>query len=75
MTKKTKASRQEKKRENQEKELLGMIETLEREWKRPVKYSCVNCLRDAYDSVIAKRNGYVTDEELIESSNHTLRHK
>ncbi len=50
-------------------------EKLEKLFKRPVKYSCDSCLQVAYESIRDGRNGYVTDEELIESSNNRLRHK
>lgn len=50
-------------------------EKLEQLFKRPVKYSCDSCLQVAYESIRDGRNGYVTDEELIESSNNRLKHK
>jgi hypothetical protein len=56
-------------------ELQKMISTLESVWRRPVKYTCENCLREAYCSVVNNVNGYVTDDELIISSKNTLRHK
>ncbi len=50
-------------------------EKLEGMFKRPVKCSCESCLQVAYESLRDGRNGYVTDEELIESSGSRLRHK
>ncbi len=58
---------------NKEHEL--MIETLESAWKTKVKYTCLECLKTAYMSVKNNTNGYITDEELIKSSNNTLKHK
>ena len=52
-----------------------MIDFLEKTWKNKVKYTCLECLKTAYDSVKNNKNGYVTDDELIESSCNTLRHK
>ena len=40
-----------------------------------IKFSCTYCLVEAYNSEINNTIGYVTDEELIESSNNKLRHK
>lgn len=56
-------------------EIEAMVATLSARWRNPVKYSCTSCLREAYSSVVSGRNGYVTDDDLIESSRHTLRHK
>ncbi len=64
-----------KKQQKKDKEIQLMVDKLEQQWKHNVKYSCEHCLKEAYDSVITNTNGYVTDEELILSSNNTLRHK
>lgn len=50
-------------------------EKLEERFKRPVKYKCGSCLHVAYEALRDGRTGYVTDEELIESSNNILKHK
>lgn len=52
-----------------------MVRALEAAWRRPVKYTCENCLCDAYQSVVTGTNGYITDEELMASSGNTLRWK
>jgi hypothetical protein len=52
-----------------------MIKILEQKWSNKVNYTCCHCLKEAYESVINEKNGYVTDEELIKSSNNTLKHK
>lgn len=55
-----------------------MIKFLEEKYQREIKYSCVHCLKIAYDFEkygTKVSNGYVTDEELIESSNRKLIHK
>lgn len=64
-----------KKKVKSEPEINDMVILLESIWKRKVSYTCINCLREAYNSVINKTKGYVTDEDLIESSNNTLKHK
>ncbi len=50
---------------------LYMAQQLEKRWGRPVNWSCSHCLHVAF----ADDHGYVTDEELITSSNNRLRHK
>ena len=55
--------------------LNDMITFLEEKYKRTVKYSCVHCLKSAYESEINGITGYVTDEELVESSNNKLKYK
>ena len=52
-----------------------MIEFLENKWKNKVCYTCESCLEIAYTSELSNTTGYVTDEELIESSNNKLQHK
>jgi len=50
--------------------------TLSCVWKRPVSVDGCPCrLEIAYNTVMEDRTGYVTDEELIEASGNTLRHK
>lgn len=51
------------------------IKYLEEKWKRPISYTCFNCLDEAYDCVVNNVTGYITDEELIECSNNFLQHK
>ena len=58
-----------------EKELKLMIETLESAWKTEIKYTCIECLKTAYLSVKNNTNGYITDDDLMESSNNTLKYK
>ncbi len=52
-----------------------MCNVLENKWGNPVKYNCANCLEEAYQAVLNDVQGYVTDEELIESSGGMLRNK
>ena len=53
-----------------------MVCFLQSKWKtNNVKYSCANCLQIAYQSEIDNCQGYVTDDDLIESSNGILKHK
>ena len=52
-----------------------MIEFLEKTWNNKVQYTCLECLKTAYESVKQNKNGYITDEDLMESSNYTLRYK
>jgi|LakMenEpi03Aug12_release.lakeMendotaPanAssembly.Ray.scaffolds.fasta_scaffold2590006_1 hypothetical protein len=55
--------------------LKDKVEYLEKKWQRRVRYSCLHCLDVAFVAVVENINGYVTDEELIESSGDTLKHK
>ena len=72
----TKRQQKKQARETQQTEETDkMINFLQAKWSNPVKFSCVHCSKEAYFSVINQSNGYVTDDELIESSNNTLRHK
>lgn len=64
-----------KKKVKLETDINEMVILLESIWKRKVTYTCVHCLREAYNSVINNTKGYVTDEDLIESSNNMLKHK
>ena len=73
--KKNQLARKERARTKKETEIQQMIEFLEKTWNNKVQYTCLECLKTAYESVKQNKNGYVTDEELIESSHHTLRHK
>ena len=51
------------------------VEKLEARFKRPVKYTCGTCLHKAYEAVRDGKTGYISDEELIESSNNMLKHR
>ena len=53
----------------------NMCEFLEKKWNNNVTYNCANCLQEAYDSELNNTQGYITDEELIASSNNKLKHK
>jgi hypothetical protein len=55
--------------------LQDKISYLEKKWKRKVKYSCHHCLDVAFVSVVENISGYITDEELIQSSGNTLHNK
>jgi hypothetical protein len=63
------------KSQKKDEELKEMLIFLEKKYKREIKYSCFECLKTTYNSEKNNFNGYVTDEELIESSNYKLRHK
>ncbi len=56
-------------------EFNKMRDFLEKKWNNTIKYSCGHCLRDAYESELNDKQGYVTDEELIISSNNKLKPK
>lgn len=75
MPKKKVSTKKERARKRKEIKLQQMIDFLEKTWNNKVQYTCLECLKTAYESVKQNKNGYVTDEELIESSGHTLRHK
>lgn len=55
--------------------LNEMTKFLEQKWNQNVVYTCSHCLKEAYDSECNDTQGYVTDEELIISSNNKLKHK
>lgn len=63
------------KKECELKKQNDMIIFLEQKYKRTIKYSCVHCLKTAYESEINGITGYVTDDELVESSNGKLKYK
>lgn len=44
-------------------------------FKKPVHSKCDTCLQVAYEAIRDGRNGYITDEELLEASNGRLKHK
>lgn len=52
-----------------------MCNFLEKKYSNTINYKCVHCLQEAYNSVINDTQGYVTDDELIISSNNTLKSK
>ncbi len=52
-----------------------MIDFLEEKWKNKVSFTCEECLKIAYSSELSNTTGYVTDEELIKSSNNKLQQK
>ena len=67
-------------KKNRQKEITdsnnaAMCSFLEKKWNNTVHFSCEHCLKEAYDSELNNTQGYVTDEELIESSNNKLKHK
>lgn len=52
-----------------------MSNYLAQKWNNNVIYKCNHCLQEAYDSELNNVQGYVTDEDLIASSKHKLKHK
>jgi hypothetical protein len=48
---------------------------LEKKWNNTITYNCSHCLQEAYNSELNNIQGYITDEELIISSNNKLKHK
>lgn len=52
-----------------------MCDFLESKWNNTITYKCAHCLQEAYDSEVNNTQGYITDEELITSSNNKLKHK
>lgn len=54
--------------------LNKMLTFLENKWGNKVCYTCECCLKEAYLSEVNK-DGYVTDEELVLSSNNKLQYK
>ncbi len=52
-----------------------MSKFLGQKWNNNVIYKCNHCLQEAYNSELNNIQGYVTDEELIMSSNNKLKHK
>jgi hypothetical protein len=52
-----------------------MCDFLKKKWNNTITYKCINCLQEAYNSELNNIQGYITDEELIISSNNKLKHK
>ncbi len=67
--------RKREKKENEIKETNNMISFLENKWNTKFNYSCYSCLKEAYLAEFNKKDGYITDEELITASNGRLKHK
>lgn len=55
--------------------IIIMCAFLEKKWNNTVNFSCQNCLKEAYKSELNDEQGYITDEELMKSSNYTLKYK
>ena len=62
-----------KKKEAENAKLLHMKQILEEKWRKKVNYTCCHCLEIAYLCELQNTTGYVTDEELIISSNNKLK--
>ncbi len=62
------------KNSTQHSQIENMTNYLENKWKNQVNYKCVHCLQKAYQSENNEEQGYVTDEDLIISSNFRLKH-
>ena len=76
MGKRTEKKNKKQKEAEQEKEkIVEMIQYLQEKYKTEIKYSCLECLKVAYNSEKNGTRGYVTDDELIECSNYKLFHK
>ncbi len=56
-------------------EFNKMQDFLEKKWNNSITYKCVHCLSEAYNSELNDTQGYVSDEELIISSNNKLKNK
>lgn len=72
--KKNKKAAKLRKIQKENDELIMMKEYLEKKWSKEINYTCVNCLKIAYQSTLNNKIGYVTDDELITLSNGKLRH-
>lgn len=46
---------------------------LEKMVKSQIRYTCDTCLRSAYEALSEGKNAYVSDEELVESSQGKIR--
>jgi IMP cyclohydrolase len=68
--------KKQKKQKKEDENIKFMLCELEKKWKNNnIKYNCIHCLKNAYFSVVNNTNGYVSDEDLILSSNNNLKHK
>lgn len=74
MTQKT-SRKKDRKRMKETHIKQDMILYLETKWNNKVNYTCISCLQEAYNSEINNCNGYITDEDLIESSRNKLHRK
>jgi hypothetical protein len=63
------------KRHNDTIELDKMCDFLQKKWNNTITYTCQHCLQEAYNCELHDTQGYVTDEELIASSNNKLKYK
>ena len=69
------SEKKKRKKAKKEAELDAIISFLESRYKRKIKYTCIHCLKHAYRCEKEDiKNGYVTDDDLIESSNYKLKH-
>lgn len=64
-----------KKNDSDNKKFNEMSNFLAQKWNNNVIYKCNYCLQEAYNSELNNIQGYVTDEELIASSNNKLKHR
>lgn len=63
------------KKSSKKQDIEIMLSTLKKYYSNDIQYSCIHCLKEAYLSIIYDKTGYITDEELIKSSNYKLKHK
>ena len=56
-------------------EFNKMRDFLEKKWNNTITYKCINCLREAYYLELNNTQGYISDEDLIISSNNKLKHR
>jgi len=62
-------------RHNHTIQLDKMCQFLQKKWNNTITYTCQHCLLEAYYCQLNDIQGYVTDEELIASSNNILKYK
>ena len=67
--------KQIKKAKKKNTEINNMCNFLEKQWNNNIKFNCYSCLKEAYESELHGNKGYVTDEDLIQSSKGKLKHK
>jgi hypothetical protein len=53
-----------------------MVLTLENKLGNKINYTCEHCLKTAYNIITGcENNGYITDDELLESTNNVFKRK
>lgn len=72
---KLKPTKRQQKKQKQQAAFETMRAFLADKWNHEVKFTCFCCLETAYKSEMQNMAGYITDDDLILSSQGRLKHK